>query len=279
MLKLKVLINVLLILTILFCLHPINISFAGDCSDKGDGAGTPTVAGDYNYTDSWFSNIQFDPGNPDEIDQNDAITISIIGGCSRYTWSVNGNGFSLAESQTTGLTNTLIADDTACGAATITVTGCGGQIVTGHVRCTADSQWVLKGTGCNSILEGYEANGFDLINVLQYYPTATYGKYKQVVHCNYQSTTSDSGCDTGDAGWYAVMLALIGCGGQEPPVCINFEPPCTTLYANWIQCGNSVHCAYGNCYWTPGCDPHNVCNVYRTNYTCGAAGFYEWECY
>jgi hypothetical protein len=53
-----------------------------------------------------------------------------------YSWSVSGVGFTLDEAETTGLTNTLNADDTACGTATITVMGCGSTVVTGYVRCT-----------------------------------------------------------------------------------------------------------------------------------------------
>jgi len=154
--NLKLFINILLLLAALFYLHPISSSFAGMCDEQTDNdamsitPSTPTITGVYNYTDSWFSNFQFYPGNPDEIDQNDAIIISIIGGCSPYTWSVSGNGFSLAESQTTGLTNTLIADDTACGTATITVTGCVGPPAVGYVRCSTGG-WTLIESCTDSI--------------------------------------------------------------------------------------------------------------------------------
>jgi hypothetical protein len=136
MLKLKSLINVLLVLTISFCLSPINSSIAGDCAEKKIGGEVQTVSGDHNYIDSWFPKIQFDPSNKQQLDRNNIITIKIIGGCSPYTWSVSGNGFSLQESQTTGLSNTLIIDGTACGTGTITVTGCSGIPVKGYVRCT-----------------------------------------------------------------------------------------------------------------------------------------------
>jgi RHS repeat-associated protein len=79
--------------------------------------------------------LQFDPDNPDEIDQNSSIPINVIGGCPPYTWSVSGNGFSL-------IGNTLFADDTACGSATITVTDTCGNNITGYVRCT-EGVWNL----------------------------------------------------------------------------------------------------------------------------------------
>jgi len=157
MLKLKSLINVFWVMAILFCFYSIDSSTAyafnspkgnenvivDQCpkedSEQGSG-GVPTITGDHNYTDNWFPKIQFDPANPDEIALNSSISIKIIGGCSPYTWSVSGTGFSLEEPQTTGLTNTLITDDTACGTATITVTGCFGPPETGYVRSTT-GQW------------------------------------------------------------------------------------------------------------------------------------------
>jgi hypothetical protein len=152
MLKSKMLINVLLILTISLCLHHIKSSIAGDCDDMSSGGGIPTVTGDHNIPENWNPGLQFDPSIPDEIAPNSSIPINVIEGCSPYTWSVSGNGFSLAESQTTGRTNTLIADDTACGTATIIVTGCSGPPVTGYVRCTVGqwSDYDLYDSGCGT---------------------------------------------------------------------------------------------------------------------------------
>lgn len=77
-----------------------------------------------------------------------AITDSLgIGG--PYSWSVSGTGFSLSSAQTTGLSNTLNAGGSACGAATITVTGCGGAVVTGYVRCTTGHWGDLEVIGSN----------------------------------------------------------------------------------------------------------------------------------
>ena len=54
--KLKMIVNVLLAVTILFCLHPINSPIAGDCGDKG--AGTPTITGNNNYPEDWIAEFQ-----------------------------------------------------------------------------------------------------------------------------------------------------------------------------------------------------------------------------
>jgi len=69
-----------------------------------------------------------------------AITDSLELGMP-YTWSVEGTGFTLNSATTIGLTNTLNADGTGCGMATITVTGCDGSTVTGYVRCTTAGSW------------------------------------------------------------------------------------------------------------------------------------------
>jgi hypothetical protein len=61
-----------------------------------------------------------------------------------YTWSVSGKGFSLENTEPTGISNTLYTDGTACGSAIIKVTGCNGKIeVTGYVRSTA-GKWILQ---------------------------------------------------------------------------------------------------------------------------------------
>jgi hypothetical protein len=129
MLALKIPKISLIILIFSFCLHLTGPTVADECWDR-EGSG-PTVTGNYTYPP-----FQYDPDNPDEIDRNNSIPICVIGGIPPYTWQVNGNGFSLSEGATEGLTNTLIAESTACGAATITVTDKFGASCTGYVRCT-----------------------------------------------------------------------------------------------------------------------------------------------
>jgi hypothetical protein len=123
----------LIIVISAFCLHLSGVAAERECWDCEGGG--PTVSGNYTYPP-----FQYDPDNPDEIDRNNSIPICVIGGIPPYTWQVSGNGFSLSEGATKGLTNTLIANDTACGTATITVTDTYGVPVTGYVRCTT-GQW------------------------------------------------------------------------------------------------------------------------------------------
>ena len=63
------------------------------------------------------------------------------GNCGPFSWGVTGTGFTLDNPTTAGLSNTLNADATACGVATVTVTGCDSTVVTAYVRCSEGSVW------------------------------------------------------------------------------------------------------------------------------------------
>ena len=78
------------------------------------------------------------------VAQNNSCTVVITGLNTPFTWSVSGTGFTLDNATTEGLTNTLNADGSACGSATITVTGCDGTVATGYVRCTTGTwtSWI-----------------------------------------------------------------------------------------------------------------------------------------
>lgn len=139
--------KVLLTLIILLSFHPLNISFAGDCDTKTS-AGTPTVSGNYIYspghTCTKDPDLIYDTINSHEtIERDGSANLFVIGNNGPFTWSVSDQGFWLDANYTiktlenNGLTATLYADGTACGAATITVTGCNGPPPeTGYVRCS-----------------------------------------------------------------------------------------------------------------------------------------------
>jgi len=110
------------------------------------------------YWDNWQFNpcflFEYDPNNLDEIDADSSATMKIIEGYPPYTWLVSGNGFSFAQSQTDEPFNTLIADDSSCGTATITIMDSCDNEVTDYVR-SATGQWVLKSNTCS--LQGSNA--------------------------------------------------------------------------------------------------------------------------
>ena len=97
--------------------------------------------------------LEWDPNNPQEMNSGSLVDVDVIGRCAPFSWSVSGVGFSLAESQTQGEFNTLIADETACGAAEIVVIDSCENEVAGYVRSTS-GQWVLISEG-ECVLPGY----------------------------------------------------------------------------------------------------------------------------
>jgi len=101
----------------------------------------PTTSGNATYQEGWRLQLQWAPDNPQEIAQNQSVTLHVINGTAPYTWSVVEPGFSLAENNTADDANTIFADNSACGAASITVTDSVGNSVTGYVRCTT-GRWV-----------------------------------------------------------------------------------------------------------------------------------------
>ena len=81
--------------------------------------------------------LEWPDTNPDTIAKNSQEAVWVVGGVGPYQWSVSGTGFSLITDVTQGGINILIADETACGPASITVQDYCGSEVTGEVRCTS----------------------------------------------------------------------------------------------------------------------------------------------
>lgn len=69
-------------------------------------------------------------------------------GLGPYSWSVTGTGFSMLHNKTEGVSNTLQADASACGSATITVTDHCEDTVVGYVRCTVGQWSEIPFTSC-----------------------------------------------------------------------------------------------------------------------------------
>ena len=84
----------------------------------------------------------------EEIGHPDSAMVYAVSDNTPLTWAVEGQGFSFANPSPGGLGNVLLADETACGAATITVTDCYENDATGYVRCTAGT--LVAGCGDNN---------------------------------------------------------------------------------------------------------------------------------
>ena len=95
-----------------------------------------------------------DAETPDTIVPGNSITLTLVSGCGPYNWSTSSTGYSLDESTTSGVTNTLNCAAGSCGtdyepSATIAVSDACGSGTTFAIRATGGG-W----TGCNSAAIG-----------------------------------------------------------------------------------------------------------------------------
>ena len=114
---------------------------------QNDSCDTPpcTITGNAQYKTNW--NFYWLPSNPQTIGRNSVVTVGVFGGYPPFTWTVSGNGFSLADDETSERNNVLISSSTACGSASITVTDANGYTTTGSLRCSA-GKWSSLKPGC-----------------------------------------------------------------------------------------------------------------------------------
>ena len=167
-------------------------------------------------------------------------------GLGPYTWSVTGTGFSMLHNETTVLYNTLQADATACGTATVTVTDFCGDSTEGIVRCTTGT-WDLAILQCRACKADSEdicpAIGCATCTSPAWY---TEGKYRWRYGTAFEYYEGYDGC---------------------PPPWKAYTLPCpTTLCSEEPPCGDPVTCAGG----TP-CVAGRVCYV-------GTFNKDEWIC-
>ena len=102
-----------------------------------------------------------DDASAETVARNNSVSVAIKDGLGPYNWSVTGTGFTVGSAQTSGVSNTVIADGSACGSATITVIDqCG--LATGYVRCTT-GVWVTKNTLSEAISGGCDAGNLSSV--------------------------------------------------------------------------------------------------------------------
>lgn len=109
-----------------------------------------TLSDNYAYPPDWFPVLEYLPGNPDEVPAGSSVEIQILGEAPPFTWTVSGNGFSLATNETSGLSNILYVEDISCGSAQI-------QIPTQLGKQLPDMCGQALGIGClKVIIVGWE---------------------------------------------------------------------------------------------------------------------------
>jgi len=141
-------------LMLVFCSYFSGVAFAGICDEFNNSGSVQTFSGNVIVPQGW-RDIKWAPDNPEVINRNATLPVRVINGTYPYSWSVSGTGFSV-DTTAEGLSNTLSADATACGAATVNVIDSDGSSTEGYVRCTAGS-WVNNFT-IDSIPEGWDGD-------------------------------------------------------------------------------------------------------------------------
>lgn len=165
------------------------------------------------------------------------------GGGGPYSWSVAGTGFSIP-SNTDELTNTLSADETACGTATITVTDCCGAAVTGYVRCTT-GRWNTIVGNCGASNCPQESPIGD--TTFSYYVD---GYQRWIVfEVSLAQRCVETTCNS---VWLTTSAA---CGEHPPP------------------CGSPMECAQAQGSWCPPGGHPSYTVEYFNRYK-----YQEWEC-
>jgi hypothetical protein len=279
MLKPKSLINIFWIMTILFLCHSIDPStvfafnypngnenvIVDTCPPENSGqssGGVSTVSGDHNYPPDWSCPedifLEYDTANSQEtIARNGSANLVVIGNYGPYTWSVSGQGFwfdanhTIKTLENNGLTATLYADDTACGAATITISGsaiitetgeCNVPPVEGYVRCTTGG-WGPQQTGCflSGTPDSEACGGYQNYRCTY---TKVEGKYRQV-----QQVAADQYCYNSD----------------RRTQCLDYD--CGHI----LQNNNWQNCEPFTCCWQGG-TTHQFCLFNYFIY------YQEWEC-
>jgi len=184
----------LFILMLVFCSYFSGVALAGICDERSKSGGVQTFSGNFNVPPDWRapgSPVQWAPGNQDVINRNGSLVVSVIDGAHPYNWSVSGTGFSV-DTAATGSSNTLAADDTACGVAEINVSDGNESSTKGYVReeGSGASKWyeIPIIVPCPIPGPAMEIDGWNNITRIQ-------GKYKI-----FQSYASCNWYGSGDCG-------------------------------------------------------------------------------
>jgi len=208
-----------------------------DCCD-GDGYVAPTI-----------------DDSTDQVAPGGSLTLTLDGsGCSPYTWSVTGDGWSLDYSTTATATNTLRLADTACGTHDAT---CTVQVAD---KCpSSDSAKFRSTAGSWERIGGGGREGLcDLAQCCAPKTCAADGSLVAVYH-------ESAGSGGAYKAYWAVVLIVSGCTGEWAPCCDNGNgnhsigsgSDCgqDTILGSEYGCGSGAcDCSWSLYYWTCGTD-------------------------
>lgn len=195
-------------------------------------------------------NLAFDDASTtDTIVRNSSIPIYITGGCPPFTWSVAGTGFSIPAT-TNARVNTLSADGTACGVATVTITDSyrTPRTVEAKIKCTTGA-WGAATNGC--ILSG-AADAWTWSNpILSGVKTGTIYKQSQQLHWRGDCLcTSGPTCPEGSTCYATSCTSclVVDSTAGEWAYAVDSAQVCTWLKAygsaTWCHCYNNQTLTY-----------------------------------
>lgn len=197
--------------------------------------------------------ISYSSGNPATIGQSTEATITVDDGCGPFSWSVSGTGYSFAQPKTASRSNTLIADGSACGTATITVTDDCADTATGYVRNTTGG-WVQKSAICEMSGVGTTGDGGSTWELIT-------GNKKQTQSVVKVGTCNDACDQCGD------LCGCSGCCNDGGAGCSGLA--CESCIDYWSEWGG-----YLVPYIQYVAGEQTKCNYYYTS----SLSYYEWEC-
>ena len=208
---------------------------------------------DYEYVISFIY-----PDPETEIARNDSVVVNVEANGTPLTWAVSGTGFSLEHDETAGTGNVLHADETACGAAMITVTDCDGNQAIGSVRCTT-GQWVVKSSDCQMAGE---------VGVITYSGASVYATCVKGYQWQY-SRYKAVGRTARDYESCEAAIAKISADCD----CLIFTLPCPALFSNFYPVPvGCLACRKDDCV---GTDPYTIS---YNDYELQGHTYKEWEC-
>jgi len=185
----------------------------------------------------------------DTVARSASAGVAVQDGVGPYTWSVAGTGFTMQHAQTDGVLNSVVADGTACGTATVTVTDYCEDTTTGYVRCTI-GQWVQKSAG-SCVVPG----------------TGTFTSEVDP-HCRYEYIIDNKN----QIQWTRYCGSCTGDGCCDP-YCTN-----DTYCVNGNACANCIDPFTHDC-WNYDQFPHGYLSGGK--WYCFCPGYFqynEWEC-
>ena len=214
------------------------------------------------------------------IARGGSADIYVTDGATPFTWTVEGEGYTLAQAKTTGRHNTLFANGSSCGAAIITVVdGCHAE-VEASLRNTTSGKWVEYEDVCGAPF---------VDDVWSYSQLFGYGGMWGDKTIGYQRQTHYHSFDFASGGNYETeadcLEAYNDCGAASASRCMPY--PSRMVIATQAYAGTYYKCGASKNY-------HKTCRFTSTYYggywhfakliprvdedTWVSYLYYEWEC-